>query len=111
MKKIDYQIGFSDGEIISYFRDERSLTVKLKTWNDKYLSVLFSDVVGIVDYGIGDISNFIEEDEKSLFLKTILDKVYESIPNEQPYRLFQFLDLDDNPVLEIVAVAQSITEN
>jgi hypothetical protein len=109
--KINYQIGFSDAEIISYFREQNHLTVKVKTWNDKLLSVLFSDVVGVIDCGLGDISSFVKENGESLFLTTILNQVYESIPDDQPYHLFQFLNLDDNPCLEIVAVSQIISEN
>ena len=109
-KEINYKIGFSDGEITSYSRDQNNLVVKVKTWNDTYLIITFLDVVGIIDYGIGDISNFVEETEETSFLKIILNRVYELIPEAPPYRLFQFLDLDDNPSLEIVAVSQSIYE-
>lgn len=102
-QEINFDIGFSDGEILSYCREPEQLIVVVKMWNDKKIKIVFRGIVGCSDYGIGDISALVEEDRTTEFFKKILSEVYEKLPSQHPYHLYQFLNLDDSPCLEIVA--------
>ena len=106
-KSLKFAIGFSDSELLSYQQKSGKFTAFLKMWNGVEIQIEFSEVTGVNDLGVGDISNFVE-DENTPFLNSILSKVYEIAPTSHPYRSFQFLDLDDNPVLEIIAVSLKI---
>lgn len=109
-KKINYKIGFADGEIIEYLRSNNQIVVKMKTWNDVKLTIIFQGAIGMVDYGAFNISNFVEEDSLTTFMEKVLLEFYDSLTSKHPYKLYQFLNLDDNPSLEIVAESLSISD-
>lgn len=102
-RKIDSDHGFADSEFVSYQRKHAEFTVIIAAWNNKLIEIVFSDVEGILDYGLGDISDFVEETEKDAFFEKILSLVYVSVPDDSPYRLYKFLDLDGQTALEVVA--------
>ena len=108
-KAVNYSIGFSDGEIYSYQYKEGSFIVFVKMWNGIKVRIKFSEVLGVCDFGVGDISAFVDDDN-TLFLKSILKRNYAIVPISTPYRAFQFLNLDDEPALEVVAVDYAIME-
>lgn len=107
-KSIDTDIGVADAELVSYFRKQNSLIVKIKAWNEVVLTFTFGDFGGLSDYGLGDISQFVEEDEMTFLLERTLKNLYEKIPVESPYKIYQFLNLDDNVVLEIIATTVQV---
>ena len=102
-KEVNFDIGFSDSEILSYCREQEKLIVVVKMWNDKRIEISFRGIVGCSDYGIGDISALVEEDRTTELFEKILSEVYEKLPSQHPYHLYQFLNLDDSPCLEVVA--------
>ena len=107
--QIHYKIGFADGEVSSYQREEHTFTVVVKAWNGDHLRIDFSDPVGICDFGVGDISDFCMEDSGSEFMRQVLSSLYEVVPASHSYFLYQFLNLDDQPALEIVATGVQIS--
>lgn len=107
--KITFEIGLSDGEIDRYQRESDLVTIVITAWNGRTITVIFSGVAGVLDYGIGDISDFIEETEETEFLTETLSRVYDKTPDYHPYRIYQFLNLDDAPSLEILAESMEIT--
>ena len=44
---VDTPVGFSDGEITSIKREDDSLVVTVRAWNDAVLEVRFADVIGV----------------------------------------------------------------
>ena len=100
---IPYEIGFSDGEVRSYHREEDELTVILSTWNNVLLKIKFSDTIGVSDLGVGDVSGVYQESLASPFMEQVIRRLYDAPPPSPPYSLYQFLDLDEQPVLEVVA--------
>lgn len=85
-----------------------SLIIILKAWNDDRLRVEFTDAIGLCDPGVGDVSEFCEESDESGFMKAAIQRAYEIVPEVIPYKLFQLLDLDGEPAMEIVAASVKI---
>jgi hypothetical protein len=100
---IEFDIGFADGSVVGYTRNLSSLTLTLKAWNDDRLRIEFTGVLGLRDLGVGDVSDLCEESDKSVFMEDAIASAYEVVPEEIPYKLFRLLDLDDQPMMEIVA--------
>lgn len=103
-KKIDTFKSIADSELISYSRISRTFTVEIRGWNDAPIRAIFEECEGVVDYGLGDISDIVEETEFTDFFRRVFQNVYEIIPDTHPYHLFQFLNHDGEPAIEIVAI-------
>ncbi len=108
--EIKYKIGFADADIDSYEKKQNCLLVRVRTWNDKQLLLKFSDFVGLSDYGIGNISGLFKEDTITTLMSRITTEMYEVKPDAVPYSSFQFLNLDGEVSLEIIANDVDISE-
>lgn len=104
-------VGMSDGEIHAYHMEGDVFTVEVNAWNGQLLRVRFADAVGVSDLGVGDISALCEEDAGSPFMAAVLERLYEATPPPGAHRLYQFLDLDDQPALQVVAAGVSVTSH
>lgn len=108
MKSIEYEIGFSDSEVTSYYRDRNGLTVNLTTWNEVPLKLVFKDVIAVSERDVGDIANVCESDTDSPILIEALNNLYEdAIDPDHGYHHYLFINNDDIVVLEVIA--QSLT--
>jgi len=105
---IEFEVGFADSELQSYRRDGDTFVVSLVAWNKKTIRFCFADMIFVVDRGAGDISDVCEVKAASPFLDEALRIQYEDVPDDHPYRLFQFLNMDDEPSLEVVAASVEI---
>jgi len=102
--ELNLGVGLDDADLISYFGDieKISVLVKIRSGNGKIIEFTFFDVIYFGDKGGNFITAFGKAKEKEI-LKEVLIKTYGSkIPYDHPYKLFQFLDIDENPYLEIV---------
>jgi hypothetical protein len=102
-KKLKINFSFADSEFISYKQSNLELSVEIKAWNGDCWVVAFKLFAGLLDCGAGDLSDLVEETRPNDFYGKVLSRVFEGVPAENPYRLFQFLDLDQQPVLEVIA--------
>ena len=102
-EEIKYKVSFADSEFSSYTRKQNNLNVKIKAWNEVELNVVFQEVIGVADYGIGNISAFVKENIPSLFMERTLLEAYEKVPNEHNYKLYQLLNLDGVASFEVIA--------
>lgn len=108
-KKIDTFKSIADSELISYSRQDNTFTVNIHAWNASLITATFIEFEGAADYGLGDISEFVEETDSTDFLGRVLVNVYEEAPETHPYHLYQFLNLDGEPALEVVATDVKLT--
>jgi hypothetical protein len=106
--KVECGIDFADGEVSSYERTEESFYVVVRKWDHTLLRITFEDTVAVLDHGVGDIMEFCQETSASAFLLEALARQYVEVPAEHPYVLYQFLDVDREPALEVVAAGYSI---
>jgi len=104
---VNTNIGVADSQLIAYQRDSRSLRVLLQTWNGSRMSLIFEEFIGCVDTGIGEVSELLLETVPTDFFNSMLQKTYVKVPMDHGYELYQFIDVDGDPSLEIVARAFS----
>jgi hypothetical protein len=107
---VQSEIGLSDAEIVRYSRSPSELSVIVEMWNSTLVTFTFFDVIGILDLGIGDISDLCQESETTSLMSKAVERMYESPPDVLPYHVYQFLDLDYNIAMEIVAASATISK-
>jgi hypothetical protein len=101
-KSIDLDIGLADSEFISSERVEK-FTVRIMAWNAKTLEFRFDDAIAIYDRNSGSFSDFVEVQGQSELLMDALGRAYVNMPASHPYKHFEFLDLDDEKSLGVIA--------
>lgn len=109
-KSIKYEVGFADSEILSYETNNDGLLIYLKCWNEKILHLQFVDCILFLILDSWQISDICETADSQLLDKS-LQKVYEIIPDQHPYKVFQFIDNEDDPVIEIACTNIIISVN
>ncbi len=107
-QSIQYQIGFADSEILSYHSSNDNLILRLKCWNEKIIEFEFVDCILFLILNNWKISDVCELND-SFLMERALKKVYETIPEQHPYKVFQFLDNDDDPAVEVACTNMIIS--
>jgi hypothetical protein len=105
---VETEVGFSDGEVVGYERTDNRLQVRVRAWNDKNLLLVFTGVIGVADRNIGALSDVTVSGEKTEFVAECLRLYYEEVPSDHKFKLFAFIDQDEDPTLEVVAEALEI---
>lgn len=109
MENIVSEIGFSDAELIAYCKRSDTFTVEVLAWNESIITIVFSDLIRVLDNDASTISAFYKVSH-SEFLTAALKRLYEGPePEDHPYTHYQFLDYDDCPALEVVCAQMRIT--
>jgi len=108
-KPIKCKYGYAESEILSYHSEADNLMVFLKCWNEKILKFQFTECILFLILNSWKISNLCETDNSFLYERA-LNIVFDKTPKEHNYKLFQFLDEDDNIVVEIGAKDVIISE-
>jgi hypothetical protein len=105
---VELEIGVSlgDSSLVSYTYSvmDRKLTLVINTWMEKILEISFIDPLIFLDEGYVSIEHLCESTNKKnkLFLDAI--EKYEIRADENPqYKLFQFVDVNHVPSMQIVA--------
>jgi hypothetical protein len=106
---VQFEIGFADSELVSYSRYASELSVIVKTWDSSLVTVTFFDVIGVLDLNVGDISEICQESETTRLMSKAVERMYESPPDVLPYNVYQFLDLDGNIAMEIIAASVTVS--
>ncbi|MBN9378022.1 MAG: hypothetical protein BGO14_00875 [Chlamydiales bacterium 38-26] len=102
IKKIKYDIGFSDSEVLSYQSEKFNLIIYLQAWNGVLLKIEFIDCIYFSNFRAVHISD-IYENPSSKSLQLALDTRYEKVPIDHGYKLYQLLDLNDDPAIEVAS--------
>lgn len=110
LEEISLGVGFADSELESYvyLKDDDKVVVKIRAWDNSFLEIVFFDPILFIDRSCEAISQFGRKKAPNSTLIEALKKNYETIPANHPYLLFQFLDLDDEPCIEIVSTSYQI---
>jgi hypothetical protein len=105
MKKlIAQEIDFTIAQVESFCMSENSiLTINFNLQRGKLLKIIFSHAIQF-SYKLGNIiKNIYEIPNHSSFLEEALSEYYVSIPTNHPFKLFHIEDMDDLPLIEVVA--------
>ena len=103
-KSIDYKIGFSDSALVSYSKNDKSLLIIVKAWNEKTIKINFNETIGFLDQGAWEFSDFCEISFETDLLNKALKRQYDVIPENHGYKSFQFLDNNQETVIEIICL-------
>lgn len=96
--------GFEDGHIVGYRASSSGLEVEYEFWNEKHGRLVFDGLIGVRDNSaIGVTVSVLAEKRQSDFVDALVCRLYECPPDDLRWRHFQFLDLDDQPMFEVVA--------
>lgn len=106
-KPINYGISFADSEIISYQSQDSNVLLRLRAWNSEIIEFEFVNCILFFILDSWDISEVCESSDSVLFQRA-LNMIYDEIPVNHNYRLFQFLNNDDDPVVEIACESINI---
>ena len=102
-------IDFADSRYQSLKYSENTLTVFLEGWDESIIQLRFVNPIEI-SYKIGDLGATIYETHEGQILKHALSQYYENIPQNCPFKLFQIMDIQDFPFIEIVAESVTATK-
>ena len=104
--------GFEDGQIVGYRADASNLEVDFEFWNEKRGTLVFEGLVGMHDNSaIGVTVGSVTEQMASPLVDALIRRRFEVRPEGLQWTHFQFLDLDDQPMFEIVAESGAYREN
>jgi hypothetical protein len=96
--------GFEDGEVVNYRVASERLEMTYEFWNEKRATITFERFVAVRDIGsIGVTVGRVLQLNSSKLLSELVARHYDAPPEEVPWTHFQFLDVQDEPMLEIVA--------
>jgi len=106
----DCPFGFEDGEVQSYAATCGRLILKYKFWNECIGTFIFSNFVSLCDYGsLGVIVSQVRLESDSQLLNTVKCRMYEQPPEITPLKQYEFLDVDENTMIAIIAEACSFS--
>lgn len=100
---IPTDVGLADAELTDYCRRDDELVVGIKAWNEERLLVRFREPVAMHDRGAWSVSDLCESGSQTALLQEALGYQYETIPSDHGLRVFEFLDVDGQSVLEVIA--------
>jgi hypothetical protein len=102
--------GFEDGHVVGYTAQSSRLELKYQFWNEHIGLLVFEGFVALHDNSaIGVTVGSASQANSSDLLNVIASRRFERPPQPLSWKHFQFLDLDDTPMLEIVAHSCSLS--
>ena len=104
--EIKVGVGMEDSELISYtyLAEEFKLDVQIRAWNAKIIKISFLQPMMFFFRGNHSLSSFCELISQSSVLKEALTYAYEEVPQVHPYKVYQLIDIEDVPALEVVCI-------
>ena len=112
-RKATEQFDFADSEFESahMYDREKILKIHLTSWDERELCVIFFNPIHF-SFKEGDaISNFYEIENNSALLNEALSIHYKKKPASHPFKLFQIWDINDFPIISIVAESVSVSKS
>jgi hypothetical protein len=105
---VNCPFGVEDGHIVAYRASESRLEVDYEFWNEQRGTFVFDDFCGAHDNtAIGITIGSLVEQTSSDLLTRLIGRSYVVVPANLDWRHFQFLDIDDQAIFEVVAVSAS----
>ncbi len=99
---INYSLSLADSRIVNYQSSNGDLIIFLECWNEKLLKLRFIDCVFFSIFSNWKIIDICEAEDQAVFNKA-MKSVYEIIPTDNPYKLYQFIDDEGEPAAYIIS--------
>ena len=96
-------IDLADAEYRAFEMKNKILTIYFSSWDACIIRMVFSNPIQFF-YKLGDIvSDAYEILDNSPTLNASLSLKYEKIPSNHPFKLYQIVDIQDFPFIEVIA--------
>ena len=104
--EVDVGVGLSDSELITYEyrKSDDMLKIEIRAWDASKVKIICINPILFIDRGCDAITMLCERLSHSGLLEEALEKNYDKgvVPAEHPYKLYQLMNLDDEPSIEFV---------
>jgi hypothetical protein len=97
-------IDFADSELKSFeMTEENNLVVYINSWDERVIKIIFSNMIQFSYKLESQVSQIYEVLDITPFFDEALSKNYETVPIDHPFKHYQIWDIDDFPIIEVVA--------
>jgi hypothetical protein len=103
--KVNLSFGLEDSEFESYSYDIKSdrLVIQIRLWNANLVKFSFYEVIHFVDKANYGTDSFCEVISEVPLLQEAIKNYYEKVPEKHHFKVYEFLNLDDEPSFEIIS--------
>lgn len=103
MKEIAPNIDFADSSYISCETHKENLIVLLNSWNEKEIEITFINAIQFTYKQGSFVAGLYEKTNESSYLEEILSRYFVKVPEDNPFKIFTMLDIEDFIFFEIIA--------
>jgi hypothetical protein len=115
LKSINIGLNLATAKLISYnyifyenndsWKDKilNQLIITIQVENEKKIEFIFYDPEGFMDRGGEFFHDFCLNTEMTCFFKKTIEEIYTKIPDNHPYKLYVFIDKNQQTCLEIIS--------
>jgi hypothetical protein len=101
-QSVETQIGFADGKVVRIEKEGMKVLVIVQAWNESTIEAEFDEVIGVRESMAFGLSDLVVTDSRSDFINWCAGRAYED-GNRQEESVYQFLDIDGQVCIEILA--------
>ena len=101
-KSVGTPIGFADGKVVRIEKTSMKVLVVVQAWDESTIEAEFDEVIGVRESMATELSDLVVTEGKGEFISWCTRRAYDggSSGGESTY---QFLDIEGQPCIEIVA--------
>ena len=97
------KVDLTNARLESITMDDQTFTLIIDSQEEKSMRIVFFNPIQF-SYNIGNIiQDLYQLTDDPPFLRKAMSLIYEKIPDVHPFKLFQLIDINDFPFIEIVA--------
>lgn len=97
-------VSFDDGSVLRYCRVLTTLKLEFQTWDNRIWALTFAEILGIQDFGVYDVVDFVDNDPRtSEFGRRLIEFNYDKSPDSGLYHEYKFIAPSGDVALSIVA--------
>ena len=86
-----------------FTEQNNTLVIKVLEWNNKTIDICFAGTVAFIKT-VGDCLSYLKEEQKdNMLLNSTIKKIYDEIPETNPYKAFSLYDIYDMPIVTVIA--------
>lgn len=109
-QSVETPIGFADGKVVRIEKLGMKVLVAVQAWNESKIEAEFEEVIGIRESMATELSDFVVTTVRDEFTTWCTQRAYES-EIDGGESIYQFLDAEGLPCIEIVAKRVFIRSN
>ena len=101
-QSVETPIGFADGKVVRIEKLGMKVLVLVQAWDESTIEAEFDEVIGIRESMAFELSDLVVTERRGEFTNWCTQRAYEG-GNSGGESVYQFLDIEGQPCIEIVA--------